>query len=225
MISKRDKFQRVYDLRKRVLPDWQDGDAPDLDSVYREFVLKSIAAMGIVLPGWVADYYRLPKKETQLALQKLISENRLMEFKVADWQESAWALPEVWDEFQAADRKNPDTRHTMVLSPFDSLIWDRARTSRLFEFDFTIECYLPASKRKYGYFLLPALRNGQMIGRLDAKAHREAKRFEVKSLHFEEGVILDQQLMADLVACLSACADWHKTPELDLSACGFQPLI
>lgn len=225
MISKRDKFQRVYDLREQVIPDWRDGDTPDLDTVYREFVLKSIAAMGIVLPGWVADYYRLPKKETQLTLQKLISENRLLEFKVADWQESAWALPEVWEEFQAVDRTHPDTRHTMVLSPFDSLIWDRARARRLFDFDFTIECYLPASKRKYGYYLLPVLRNERLIGRLDAKAHRAAKRFEVKSIHFEEGVASDQQLLTELVACLSACADWHNTPELDLSACGIAAMI
>ena len=148
MISKLINFQRVYDLRERVLPDWRDSDTPDLESVYYTLILKSISAMGLAIPAWIPDYFRLSKKETQAVLQKLIAENRLIELKVDDWNESAWALPEMWEGYQAELRQNPEPRHTRILSPFDSLIWDRSRTSKLCNFDFTIECYLPAAKRK-----------------------------------------------------------------------------
>lgn len=219
MISKRINFQRVYDLRERVLPDWKDSDAPDLDSVYRSLVLKSISAMGLAIPAWISDYFRLPKMDTQAALQHLIDDHRLIELKVEDWSESAWVLPEVWEEFQAELRQNPEPHHTTILSPFDSLIWDRARTRKLFNFDFTIECYLPAAKRKYGYFLLPVLHNGQLIGRMDAKAHRAAKKFEVKSLYLEQGIIPDQMLAENFISVFSACAAWHKSPQLIIEKC------
>jgi len=219
MISKRINFQRVYDLRERVLPDWRDNDTPDLDTVYRSLIMKSISAMGLAIPAWIPDYFRLSKKESQAVLQKLIAENRLIELKVEDWNESAWALPEVWEGYQAELRQNPEPRNTTILSPFDSLIWDRARTSKLFNFDFTIECYLPAAKRKYGYFLLPVLHNGQLIARMDAKSHRVDKKFEVKSLYLEKGVVPDHQLAERLVSTFSACAAWHRSPELKVEKC------
>jgi uncharacterized protein len=219
MISKRINFQRVYDLRERVLPDWQDSDAPDLDAVYRSLVLKSISAMGLAIPAWIHDYFRLPKKATLASLQQLINENRLIELQVEDWNESAWALPEVWEAYQSEIRQNPEPHFTTLLSPFDSLIWDRARTSKLFNFDFTIECYLPAAKRKYGYFLLPVLHNGQLIARLDAKSHRADKKFEMKSLYLENAVVPDHHLAEDLVSAFSACAVWHKAPELLIEKC------
>ena len=225
MISKRINFQRVYDLRERVLPDWKDSDAPDLNTVYRQLVLKTISAIGIAIPAWIPDYFRLPKKEALAALQQLIEENCLIELKVGDWNESAWTLPEVWDSFQAELRKNPESHFTTILSPFDSLIWDRARTRKLFNFDFTIECYLPAEKRKYGYFLLPILHNRQLVARMDAKSHRAEKKFEVKSLYLEEGVNADQTLAEDMVSTFSACAMWHKSPQLHIEKCNPQEFL
>ena len=76
---------------------------------------------------------------------------------------------------------------TTLLTPFDPLIADRSRTREVFDFDFAIECYLPAAKRRYGYFCLPLLWRGQLVGRVDAKAHRQAGRFEVKTLYLEPG--------------------------------------
>jgi len=219
LISKRVNFQRVYDLRERVLPNWKDSDAPDLDYVFRSLIMKSIAAMGLALPGWIADYFRLPKKAVLSTLKQLIAEKVLLEFKVEGWDESVWVLPEVWENFQAALRQNSNPRLTTILSPFDSLVWDRARTSKLFNFDFSIECYLPAAKRKYGYFLLPVLHNGELIARMDAKSHRAERVFEVKSFHFEPAVSLDQDLAQGLVTTLSACAHWHKSPALVIEKC------
>jgi uncharacterized protein len=98
------------------------------------------------------------------------------------------------------------------------VVWDRKRAVALFDFDYAIECYLPSAKRKYGYFVLPILNRGRLIGRIDAKAHRGQQVFEVKSLHLEPGVRVSGRLVTDLRRALQRCADWHGTPELRIGA-------
>jgi uncharacterized protein YcaQ len=82
----------------------------------------------------------------------------------------------------------------------------------MFDFDYRIECYTPAAKRIYGYFTLPILRRGSLIGRLDAKAHRKEKYFEVKALYLEPGVEASDEVAADLASALLEFAAWHQTP-------------
>ena len=103
---------------------------------------------------------------------------------------------------------------TTFLSPFDPLVWDRQRALDLFHFDYKIEVYTPAPRRKYGYFTLPILYNNALIGRIDPKAHRKEGIFEVKALHLEPGVVVDEALVAEVKAALQACAAWHKTPQV-----------
>ncbi len=219
MISKRVNFQRVYDLRERVLPDWRDEDAPDLMTVHQELVHRSMAAIGVFLPAWVPDYYRLPKNEVSRIVQGMIETRRLIELKVDDWGETAYALPGVWESYQAERQRISASLSATILSPFDSLIWDRTRTRRLFGFDFSIECYLPQEKRKYGYYLLPILLEGELIGRMDAKAHRKEGLFEIKGLFLEPGVKVNKQLAETLAKMVTACATWHKTPRVHLVHC------
>ncbi|HEX6607075.1 MAG TPA: crosslink repair DNA glycosylase YcaQ family protein, partial [Chloroflexia bacterium] len=107
-----------------------------------------------------------------------------------------------------------DPTLTTVLSPFDPLVWDRNRAHELFDFDYKIECYTPAAKRRYGYFTLPILHRGRLIGRLDAKAHRAQGMFEIKALHLEPGVTVDESLVDDLAAALRRLAGWHGTADL-----------
>jgi uncharacterized protein YcaQ len=101
-----------------------------------------------------------------------------------------------------------------LLSPFDPVVWDRARASAMFDFDYTLECYTPAPKRRYGYFVLPILRRGRLVGRLDAKAHRADGMFEVKALYLEPETKIGDDLVADLAAAIQACANWHQTPRV-----------
>jgi uncharacterized protein YcaQ len=103
---------------------------------------------------------------------------------------------------------------TMLLSPFDPLVWDRQRARQSFDFDYMIECYTPAPKRRYGYFTLPILHRGRLIGRLDPKAHRAQGVFEIKALHLEPGVQVSDELIADLADVLRRLAAWHGTPNL-----------
>jgi uncharacterized protein YcaQ len=107
---------------------------------------------------------------------------------------------------------------TTLLSPFDPVVWDRKRAAALFDFDYVIECYVPAPKRKYGYYVLPILNRGKLIGRVDAKAHRASGVFELKALHLEPGVRVSGRLTSDLRRALQRCADWHRTPQLQLTS-------
>ncbi|MFP3607448.1 DNA glycosylase AlkZ-like family protein, partial [Paraburkholderia sp. SIMBA_053] len=91
--------------------------------------------------------------------------------------------------------------------------WDRKRAAALFDFDYVIECYVPAPKRKYGYYVLPILNRGKLIGRVDAKAHRASGVFELKALHLEPGLRVSGRLTSDLRRALQRCADWHGTPQ------------
>ena len=116
----------------------------------------------------------------------------------------------------------------MLLYPFDPLVWDRARALAMFNFEYRIECYTPAPKRRYGYFTLPILRRGVLVGRLDPKAHRREGIFEVKALHLEPGVTPDEALAEDIATALRSCAIWHASPEIVIRSCDpsvFQPLL
>jgi uncharacterized protein YcaQ len=109
----------------------------------------------------------------------------------------------------SAGRLKPEL--TTLLSPFDPLVWDRARARQMFGFDYRLECYTPEPQRRFGYFTLPILHKGALVGRLDAKAHRKDGLFEVKSLHLEPSVKVEDELVAALASAIEECAAWHKT--------------
>ncbi len=228
MVSRRDKFQRVYDLRERVLPDWDDARAPSLAETHRALILRSIRALGVARPEWVWDYYRLPKRTIQSVLPGLLAQGEVLELQVDGWPEPALALPETLPLLEAAAAGQLTAGHTTLLSPFDPLVWHRERARQLFNFEFSIECYLPAPKRVYGYFVLPVLHNGALVGRLDAKAYRKEGYFEVKAFYLEEGVAPSLELAGALAAAIRRCAAWHATPEVRLGSCSpasFGPLL
>ncbi len=218
MVSRREKFQRVYDLPERVLPGRDQFPVPPAEEVRRELVLRSVEKLGAARPGWVADYYRLPKNGTPALLRELTAQGELIECAVEGWDGPVYVHPNNAGLLTQAQNGELQPTYTTLLSPFDPLTWDRARARELFDFDYMIECYTPAAKRRYGYFSLPVLRRGALVARLDAKAHRREGRFEVRSLHFEPGVVLDDELRADVTAAIQRCADWHHTPIVEYSA-------
>ncbi len=216
MIVRRHNFQRIYDLRERVLPAWDDAQLPPIEEVRRALALKAVRALGVTTAGWVADYFRTRKLDTTKLVKALADEGALQQIEVEGWDVPAYIHPEnrALAEAAAAGALTPEL--TTLLSPFDPLVWDRARALALFGFDYRIECYTPAPKRRYGYFTLPILRRGALIGRLDPKAHRKEGRFEVKALHLEPGVPITDDLVADIAGALHDCATWHATPTVDV---------
>ena len=216
MIARRHNFQRIYDLRERIMPDWDDARVPPIELVRRTLALQAVCALGVTSARWVADYFRTSLRDTMPLLPALAGEGALVEVAVAGWEHPAYIHPDnlALAEAAAADALTPEL--TTLLSPFDPLVWDRARALALFGFDYRIECYTPAPKRRYGYFTLPILRRGQLIGRLDPKAHRKEGRFEVKALHLEPGVPVTSELVDDIAGALREFADWHATPTVEV---------
>jgi uncharacterized protein YcaQ len=216
MIARRHNFQRIYDLRERVLPSWNDSKLQSAEEAGRALVLKAVRALGITKARWVSDYFRTQKRETSATTLALADEGLLLRAKVAGWEEEAFFHPDNRKLVEQAANNSLQPELTMLLSPFDPLVWDRARAREMFGFDYRLECYTPAPKRRYGYFTLPILHKNKLIGRLDPKAHRKEGLFEVKSLHLEPDVVINDELTAGITGALRECAVWHKTPKVVL---------
>jgi uncharacterized protein len=185
----------------------------------RQLSLKAVACLGAAPTRWVADYFRLKKAPTAKALHDLVEEGQLIQVAVEGWEDPALVYVENLGliEQAAAGRLTPTL--TTLLSPFDPLVWDRARAKELFGFEFTIECYLPANKRRYGYYLLPILHQGALIGRLDAKAHRKEGLFEIKALYLEPQIHPTEALGTALSTAIQRTANWHGTPKIVIGQC------
>lgn len=214
MIARRQNFQRVYALREHVLPGYDDAALPSSEELRRTLALRAVRALGIAFPAWVPDYFRQPKQGMPKRLEALAREGLLLRVEVEGFRGSAYVHPDRTDLINNAASGDLEPVLTTLLSPFDPLVWDRNRAHELFDFDYKIECYTPAAKRRYGYFTLPILHHGRLIGRLDPKAHRAQGVFEIKALHLEPGVPVNDVLVADLAAVFHRLADWHGTPDL-----------
>ena len=219
MVAERRNFQRVYDLTERVLPGWDDAlHLQPADVVEQTLLNRSCRSLGVVRADWVADYYRLPRRPYTDALHALADAGELLPVRVDGWKQDTFVHRELAPLIDDATSGRLASTVTTVLSPFDPVVWDRKRAAALFDFDYVIECYTPAEKRKYGYFVLPLLSRGKLVGRIDAKAHRASGVFELKSVHLEEGVRASGRLIADLRRALQRCAQWHGTPQLQITS-------
>ena len=209
MIARRDKFQRVYDLRERVLPHWNDADLPPLHDVERTLLLKAVKALGFARAEWLGDYFRNAKSKPKPDPATLQASGELLPLRVEGWDAPCYLHPDLLPLAELAASGKLKSSVTTLLSPFDPVVWDRRRVLELFNFDYRIECYTPAEKRQYGYFTLPILRKGELIGRVDAKAHRSQAVLEIKSLYFEPGVRASRGLAQDLARMFRQFGNWH----------------
>lgn len=213
MVARRENFQRVYDLRERVLARtaWHRGDAPasGAGEIDRMLTLKAAHALGIAQAGWLADYYRNGRRRSDADLEPLVADGSLLRVEVRGWDVPGYVHADHRPLLDAALAGRLRPSLTTLLSPFDPVVWDRERARELFDFDYRLECYTPAPKRRYGYFVLPILHRGRLVGRLDAKAHRKDGVFEIKSLVLEEGERVGAGLIDAIAATIARCARWH----------------
>ncbi len=220
MVARRERFQRVYDLTERVHPTWNDKrDLRPLAQTQTAQVLDAVRALGICKASWIADYYRMKKLEGALRPEQLAAQGLLRSIEVEGWKEMGYYHPDQQSLIDKASAGQLRATHSSILSPFDPVVWDRKRAAELFDFDYKLECYTPEAKRQFGYFCLPILRRGKLIGRLDAKAHRKQGIMEIKSLYFEDGVEISEAVIKDLAKTLKSFADWHQTPEVKIGTC------
>lgn len=217
MIPFRKKFQRYYDFRERILPEWDDADAPDVDSARKELLLKTVFALGAARQDWVAPYYYFKRTGIPEMLSELAAGGQLFQVEVDGWDLPVYIHPDRMDLIEAAAKGDLTPSHTTLLSPFDPLVSDRGRTRDVFNFDYTMESFLPAKDRKYGYFCLPILHGGKLVGRLDPKAHRKQKKLEIKKIYLEPDVVIDDDLTGSLKSTLAAFTAWHELETLEIT--------
>lgn len=180
-VAHRINFERWYDLPERVLPaEVLSEPDPSPEEANRAQVREAAGALGIGDVTDLADYFRAKIGPTARAVEQLVGTGELREVRVPGWSRSA---------YMRDDQVVPRARSgTALLCPFDPLIWDRSRTERMFGFRYRIEIYTPRSKRVYGYYVLPFLMDGRLVGRVDAKADRARGVLRIPAVHAEPGV-------------------------------------
>ena len=187
-------FARVYDIPERVLPrKILQMPTPSETEARKELLVRAMRAQGVATMRDLADYYRQKPAVVKPLVSELVEQGVLREVSVDGWQDKAY----VHRNAQLPKRLFA----TALLSPFDSLVWCRPRNERLFNFHYRIEIYTPQAKRKFGYYVLPFMMNGQMVGRVDLKADRENSKLLVHSVHTERGVkraIINRALATEL---------------------------
>lgn len=205
MIHKRDSgFARHFDLAERVVPGFWEGPASPQEDAWRAILDHAIRPLGVTTAKWATDYFRtgarphVPATEVRRILRDFTGEGRLLEIEVEGIDEPVWMDAALEERLEGLRERKDWPTLTTLLSPFDNLTWNRDRGKRLWGFDYRLECYVPAPKRVYGYYSLPILHRGKLVGRLDPSFNRKSGVLTVKALHLEPGVRVSASLARSL---------------------------
>jgi uncharacterized protein YcaQ len=198
--ARRRNFERIYDLTERVLPhSVLSAVTPAKADAQRTLMKIAAEALGIATLRDLRDYFRLPTKDAAERLAELVEAGTLIPVAVEGWQHTAYV--------PARMRVPRSITATALLSPFDSLIWERQRTERLFGFHYRLEIYTPAHRRQHGYYVLPVLWNERLAARVDLKSDRQRGRLLVRGGSVEAG-IQAEQVAEPLTQQLQQMAQW-----------------
>jgi len=214
MIAERRGFQKVYDLTERVLPPGTDATRPSESALARFHVKRALGGLGIARAPEIRDAFHIVNlSQISEALEEMQQSKEVAGLHIEGLADIYYALPETleWEQVPA-----PNKVH--ILSPFDNLTIQRNRMKLLFGFEYTIECYLPEAKRKYGYFVLPILWKDEMIGRIDAKADRKAQALILKKLWFEPSIRSIDEALPPLSEALARFARFNGCQTIEFNA-------
>ncbi len=199
-------FGRRYDLPQRVVPAAVIAESPsDQAEAYRTLLVDAARHHGVGTVADLADYHRLHKPTARPILEDLAVEGALVPVAVAGWRHPAYLHPDAVIPRRATG--------TALLSPFDSLVWNRDRVERMFGFRYRIEIYVPKPQRQYGYYVLPFLLDGDLVARVDLKADRKGRRLLVQTAHLEPGHEASR-VVPPLTKELRAMAAWLGLDEV-----------
>lgn len=217
MVAERvNNFQRVYDVRERVLPEWVDTTPVAPDEARRFCLEQAAKALGVFEPHHLMLYAYMRAAPARSLVRALIDEGRLVRIEgestngVRKWMVHRDTLPLLQ---QAADGELKTERSTF-LAPFDSLFWARDRDEMLWGFKQLLECYKPAAERVYGYFCFPILHQNRLVGRFDPKLDRKSDVLHLNALYLEPGVEPDEELVAGVATAMRDFLSWHGATSL-----------
>jgi len=200
--ARRVNFERHYDLPERVLPrQVLEAPIPSQEEAQRRLLLIAAERLGVATEADLGDYFRLPRRESKARVAELAEDGALAPVRVEGWQQPAYLA----DKRPAGLRRVAGAR--TLLTPFDSLVWARGRTERLFDFRYRIEIYVPAPKRVYGYYVLPFLLGDRLVARVDLKSDRQAGVLLVRGA-FAEPHADPAHVAAELAAELRLLSEW-----------------
>jgi uncharacterized protein len=194
LVDSRVHFQKRFDLAERVMGEAVAGVPASAAEFQRWHLRQSLHAMGAATGTDLRMYLTFPRAgmtDRRRVLAEALASGEVVRIAVEDERgaasgKSVWyALASDLPLLAAAARRRAPSRGTTMLAPFDSFLWHRERTAQLFGFDYRIEVYTPGHKRVHGYYVMPILHDGQLIGRVDAKTHRAERRLEAKRIGFE----------------------------------------
>jgi uncharacterized protein YcaQ len=205
-------FGRHYVLPDRVIPSHVlAAPTPHDDDAMKELLLLGARSHGVGTARCLADYHRLNIVTSRRLLGELVADGALRAVAVEGWKQPAYLHPDAvlprW------------VRASALLSPFDSLVWERQRTELLFGFRYRIEIYVPAAQRVHGYYVLPFLHDGRLVARLDLKADRQQRRLLVRAAYAEPTWADDKDLPA-LLARLEELARFLDLSDLEVEPRG-----
>ncbi len=206
MVRERRNFQRVYDLTGRVLPGTVDTKVPTGQEEKEFFVRRALNALGVATLRDIERHIGISGKLSEEVRQLQVA-GEIIEMEIEGLQKTYYALTKEIERSTRSRTQNDD--RVLFLSPFDNLIILRDRTLALFDFDYSLECYTPQAKRKYGYFCLPILWRKRLVGRIDPKADRERKVLLVQNLHIEKNIEDKKTFSKALVEALNDFARFN----------------
>jgi uncharacterized protein YcaQ len=201
--ARNSQFEILYDLPERVIPaEVLARPTPSLEEASRELVRRAARSHGVATVQDLRDYYRMPVADAARAVAELVEDGELLPVSVEGWSRPGYLHRDARLPRRISARA--------LLSPFDPVVWERARTEQLFGFRYRIEIYVPAAKRVHGYYVLPFLLGDRIVGRADLKADRSyaggAGRLVVKASYAEPDAPPDTA--AELAAELASMAGW-----------------
>ena len=208
MVVRREGFEKVFDLRERVLPDWVDTRFPSLQE-HADFLIDRYLSANGLGTAFEMTYLRTGVRSVvERRLFELEESEQLIKLQVGD---KIYHAKADLMEHSSAFRRHCQAR---LLSPFDNLLIQRRRLQALFDFDYQLECYMPESKRRYGYFCLPVLWNNRLVARIDCKADRKSRAFLIRNLIFEPDFRISERFRTSLNAELKAFMRFNQCVRL-----------
>lgn len=220
MISHRVGFQKVFDLTERILPSDVDTSTPSGEEFRRYLINQTIQSQGFATDSEIGYLRKGVKPQLKKQLKQMAADGELVRVRIHRNLNEYYSQPELIEKASSARV----AKKVHLLSPFDNLVIQRKRIAQLFSFDYQIECYLPANKRRHGYFCLPILFGDDLVGRLDPKADRRNRELIVRNLVIEKKIQGVDVFTNELARKIRELAEFNSCESIRIERCNVKKI-